>query len=147
MGAGAMSQYERVINEIRPSDFELSIVSQVKEGIASDARKSPFSSDRWYKHFTVANKDGLSLNKAPANKLLMVVTESLGTFIANGRGTSIVRGSILVKLADNLVFCVDSYSWYASPTQGAITFNNNGYFEYNTEQLHGKVKEIGKVNL
>lgn len=142
-----VSSVDNSTPDVHPSLEDLAIIERVREGIKSDNLKSPFSSDKWYKTFASLNKDGILLTESPINKLLMVVSESLGTLIKNGRGHSIQRGSLLVKLADDKIYCLDATSWFASASGKAIVFSNNGYFEISKETIYGEVKEIKDIKL
>lgn len=141
------ANYERILSNLKPTPQEQQIIQGVKQGILSDQNKSPFDDDKWYKTFTRNNKDGLDLAKAPKNTLLMVVSESVGTLYSNNRGTQIMRGSVIVKLEDNLVVCLDAYSWGLTSGSGTVVYNNNGYFSIDSTQLRGLVKSIATVNV
>jgi hypothetical protein len=124
---------------------EMEVIEKVKEGIESDNKKSPWNSDKWYKTFTKNNGDGITLEEAPLNVPLMVVTESLGTLYRHNRGNAIMRGSVLIKTSNNQVECIDSNSWGAT-SSGASVYDNNGTFEL-SEAVYGKVKEVINVNI
>lgn len=143
-----MNSFDSVVSSIRPTELELQILAEVKEGIERDSKESPFSSKpKWYTQFTNRNKVNLTLAEAPINTLLMVVSEALDTFYANGRGTGINRGSVIVKLSDSVIYCVDAYYWYASPSSGAVVYPVKGYYEYDPKRVYGAVKELSKVSV
>lgn len=140
-------KYERVINRLTPSTREQQIINAVKQGILGDKQKSPFDNNKWYMKFARVNQDGVSLKDAPKNTLLMVVTESLSTLYRQNRGTRIERGSILVKLEEDLVACIDAYTWVITSNNGTHTLSMNGFFGIDPKSLNGKVKLISDVKL
>jgi hypothetical protein len=146
-GGKVMNHFDEVVMSIVPTKIELNKLNRVRLGQESDAKKSPFSADKWYMQFTKLNADGISLVDAPINTLLMVVTESLGTLYKNDRGTSIMRGSILVKLSDNILYCTDGSSWYASPSSGALVYGVKGYLEFAGGAIYGRVKKLKNVTV
>ena len=125
---------------------ELEVILKVKENIKEDRKKGPWSSDKWYKGFTKANSDGVSLKEAPLNEPLMVVTESMGTLYKNDRGNSIMRGSVFIKVSDTEVQCIDSSSWSAFDNTPLI-YSNNGFYEFEPQQAYGLVKKVLEVIL
>lgn len=130
----------------QPTPTEANIIQRVKQGIASDQNRSPWSNDRWYMTFNKNNQDGVTLAKAPKNTLLMVVTESVGTLYVHRLGTQIMRGSVLMKLEDNLVVCLDAYCWGITASKGTVISKRNGIYTFDERNLHGKVKPVAQVN-
>ena len=126
---------------------EQRILLAVREGLERDRQMSPFvSSPRYYNHLENENKsDSAPLEEAPIGVSLLVMTESVGTFYIRGRGVSIMRGSLLVKVSNSEVLLVDAYSWTVMPS-GAHIFKVDGTVRI-SEQLRGKVKVLEKVRL
>lgn len=145
-------KYESFLQTIKPTQQEQQIIEKVKAGIYSDSQKSPWDSNKWYMTFADKNKTNtFYLIDAPKGKLLMVVTSSLGTLYSN-RGTQVVRGSIIVKLEDNLIYCLDGKSWAITERNTAVTFNIGGFFTFEGKQnpyslIYGAVKEIKNVRV
>ena len=132
---------------MRLTPYEQRVLSVVREGLERDRQMSPFvSSPKYYNYFENENKgDAISLEEAPIGVALLVITESVGTFYIRGRGTSIMRGSLIVKTSNKEVILVDAYSWMAMPS-GAEIYQVNGNVSI-SEQIRGKVKELEKVRL
>lgn len=140
-------KYEQVIKSLAPTPQELQIVQAVKMGIASDENKSPWDNDKWYKKFTPKNADGLSFAKAPKNKLLMVVSENFSTiYNRQERGNFVMRGSIIVKLDDDVVFCLDAFSWYGGSGQASV-YPVTGIHTIDKNNVSGILKEIKDVKV
>ena len=128
------------------TDFESLVLRQVRQGLASDEQISPFMrTERYYQRFEKANQDYIGLNEAPVNKPLLVITDSVGTFYQNGRGTGVSRGSLIVKRPDSRVEMLDSIYWYASGSGKAHTYPVRGIYELEG-RTYGGVKELSKVN-
>lgn len=132
---------------MRLTPYEQKVLSVVRTGLERDRSISPFaSSPRYYNYFENENKgDAISLEEAPTGVALLVITESLGTFYRMGRGVSIMRGSLVVKVSNQKLALVDAYSWMAMPS-GAEIYKVDGNVNIG-EQLRGKVKELEKVRL
>lgn len=122
------------------------ILSMVRQGLMEDREGSPFLlGERYYLKFEKVNKDELSFRQAPIGKVLMVTSESLGTFYSKERGTSIMRGSILIKVTHEDVVLLDAYSWYGM-SGNAHVFPIQGEFR-SVGVLRGKVKELQNVKI
>lgn len=144
--AGRLSQYEAIVRRIKPTNREIDIRNRVMQLIQEDGKLSPFfSGERWYNRFESTNKKGsCNLKDAPVNQLLMVITDSVDTLYSlQDRGTGILRGSILIKLDKDVVYCMDSFYWYASQG-GPITYSVKGFFTYGGIKA-GKVKPLSSV--
>lgn len=142
-----VQKYEQVIKSLVPTPREQQIIQAVKIGIASDNNKSPWDNDKWYKKFTPRNTDGLSFTKVPKNKLLMVVSEDFSTiYNRQERGNFVMQGSIIVKLDDTVVYCLDAFSWYGGSGQAHV-YPVTGIHTIDLNNVSGILKEIKDVKL
>ncbi|MGF2714557.1 hypothetical protein ACQUY5_20100 [Bacillus cereus] len=140
-----VQRYNEIVGQTVPTQQEMEIHNHVRRGIEQDEQSSPWSSNKWYRGFDERNSDGYNLKQAPIYKLLMVVSDATGTFYNNGRGTGISRGSVIIKMSEDLVYCLDAFYWYASP-YGPVTVPLQGYLQYTYQSVdYGKVKELSKV--
>ncbi|MEC2463575.1 hypothetical protein P9X10_01490 [Bacillus cereus] len=140
-----MRTYRSEETQIIQTQTEMRVWKQVREGKKKDLMSSPSNSYKWYQQFADKNPDGISLDEAPIGKLLMVVTEDLGTFYQYEKGIEISRGSIIVKIPNNIVYCVDVMYWELSFT-GVKSVKVKGYIKYEEDSItRGKVKEVSQV--
>ncbi|MCC4027678.1 hypothetical protein, partial [Bacillus thuringiensis] len=100
---------------------------------------------KYYIGFDERNTDGYNLKQAPLYKLLMVVSDATGTFYNNSRGTGMSRGSVIIKMSEDLVYCVDAFYWGATP-YGPVVTSLQGYLQYTYQSVnYGRVKELSQV--
>ncbi|PGF05314.1 hypothetical protein [Bacillus toyonensis] len=140
-----MQRYHEIVSRTVPTQTEMEIHRQVRVGLEHDEQSSPWSNDKYYRGFDERNSDGYNLKQARINKLLMVVSDSTGTFYNNGRRTGISRGSVIIKLSEDLIYCVDAFYWGATP-YGPVVTALQGYLQYTYKtSTYGKVKELASV--
>jgi hypothetical protein len=149
LDAKSKEQYDQLIASINMTEQEECILSKVREGLLADSKSSPWFPKEWRQSFVQNNTDSMSFSDAPFNEFIMVTSESLGTIYKHDRGQSLMRGSLILRLSDTLIYSIEGSSWYASPTKGAIVFSQQGYFEVHPESsdIYGTVKLLNAINV
>lgn len=140
-----MQRYNEIVSRTVPTQQEMEIHNQVRQGLAQDEQSSPWSNNKYYIGFDERNTDGYNLKQAPLYKLLMVVSDATGTFYNNSRVTGMSRGSVIIKMSEDLVYCVDAFYWGATP-YGPVVTSLQGYLQYTYQSVnYGRVKELSQV--
>ncbi|PGF05312.1 hypothetical protein [Bacillus toyonensis] len=138
-------------HKIKLTKMEKSILKQIRdreENFQEEyTEEDLIKREQWINQFTELNKDCLGVGQVPLLKPICVVSESAGYFYQDGKSATLNRGSVLVRVSENMFYCIDAMQKFT--TKNFVHYTPiSEYLTYNEdENSYGKVKELNQVKL
>lgn len=123
--------YDNLVASLGFTDVEKYNYDLIKKGLEYDQeiqKSSPFSEKVWAPKFYELNPLGTTFEEAPINTFLVVISPILGSIYSGGFGTKIGRGSVFLKLSEELIYLVDGWYWGSDYFGATHTRGQHGYF-------------------
>ncbi|MEO2202241.1 hypothetical protein ABGV42_00600 [Paenibacillus pabuli] len=142
--------YDNLVASLGFSDVEQYNYDLIKNGLAydEDIQRSDRPWDKvWGPKFFELNPTGITFEDAPLSTFIVVISPILGSVYSGVFGTKIGRGSIFIKLSEELIYLVDGWYWgsdYFGPTR---TSGQRGYFNVYSHRLKRSLQDGKDVKM